>query len=592
MFVAAADGFAFVVVALAFGQGEFKFDLAFAKIEAQGDQGVAALVHFAVELFDFVVVHEQFAHAQRIVVVVVGERVGADVQLVDVKLPVFDSAVGVLEVGAALAKRFDFSAFEHHTGFEAVFDKVLVARLAVFSDDFNVILCHGLALPILMVAIVEQAAVCALNEPFDLVGGGHFEQFVGEPSGLVPVEHPDGVFDHRDGLGVGAQLLESHADQDRGVDAFAGHFAAHEDGDVVVLGRFGDVFEQAQYGRMDGVVQVGHVSVAAVDGHGVLDEVVGADAEEIDLFGDGVGHDGCRGHFDHDAHGDALLVGQSVVFQRLGGFGDQPFGFDDLLDMGDEGQQDAYLSVVGGAQDRAQLGAEHLGFLQAVADGAQAQYRVLFKFGNVGHGFVAVDVQGADGDRLVGDHLDHIFVVFEEFVFAGEVFTRQVLELGAIEADAIATPVAHGDYLFGQFDVAHDGEFQPVYCFGRQVAAAGVEGPALFERGFADLGLSQGLFAGVDHHDAGVAVDHDDIVVLDDPGGALQAEHGRDLQAAGDDAGVGGAPAAVGDEPHDPFKLDLAGVGRREVAGHEDDAFGDAADIDAFHSGQVLEDAV
>ncbi len=37
-FVPAADGFAFVVFALAFGQAQEDFDFAFAKIEAQGDE--------------------------------------------------------------------------------------------------------------------------------------------------------------------------------------------------------------------------------------------------------------------------------------------------------------------------------------------------------------------------------------------------------------------------------------------------------------------------------------------------------------------------------------------------------------------------
>ena len=45
-----------------------------------------------------------------------------------------------------------------------------------------------------------------------------------------------------------------------------------------------DVRQQLQHGGMQRVVQVRHLLVGAVDGQRVLDQVVGADGEEIQLL--------------------------------------------------------------------------------------------------------------------------------------------------------------------------------------------------------------------------------------------------------------------------------------------------------------------
>jgi hypothetical protein len=109
--------------------------------------------------------------------------------------------------------------------------------------------------------------------------------------------------------------------------------------------------------------------------------------------------------------------------------------------------------------------------------------------------FVAVDIQGADGHRFVRHHVDHVLVVLEQLVFAGKFLARHVLEFGAVQADAVAATVQHRHHLFRHLDVAHHRQFEAVLGPGRQVAAAGVEGPAVFKIGFAGFGLGQGLFS-------------------------------------------------------------------------------------------------
>ena len=152
--------------------------------------------------------------------------------------------------------------------------------------------------------------------------------------------------------------------------------------------------------------------------------------------------------------------------------------------------------------------------------------------------------------------------------------------------------VQQGDHLFGQFDVAHHRYPEPVPGLRRKMAVPDHECLAGFEALPALLGLEEGMLGGVDHNDAGLAVDDDDIVVSDFEGRVADAQHGRDLEGPGNDAGVRGAAAAVGDEALDALQLDLAGFGRREVAGHQDDPFIDVGDIHMVAAHQILHDAV
>ena len=48
------------------------------------------------------------------------------------------------------------------------------------------------------------------------------------------------------------------------------------------------LLDHSHHGGMEGFVEVGDVFVDPVDGEGILDQVIRADAEEIDLFGENV----------------------------------------------------------------------------------------------------------------------------------------------------------------------------------------------------------------------------------------------------------------------------------------------------------------
>ncbi len=58
---------------------------------------------------------------------------------------------------------------------------------------------------------------------------------------------------------------------------------------------------------MQRVVEVGHGAVGAVDGEGVLNQVVGADRKKIEPAQERPEHQRRRGNFDHGADRDRLV---------------------------------------------------------------------------------------------------------------------------------------------------------------------------------------------------------------------------------------------------------------------------------------------
>jgi hypothetical protein len=112
--------------------------------------------------------------------------------------------------------------------------------------------------------------------------------------------------------------------------------------------------------------------VPAVDGQGVLDEVVRPDAQKIDLFRDEIrGHRGRRG-FDHGPQGHVRAAVRPRRLKRRGLAGQDAPHFPYLVHRRDEGQKDAQVRMSRGTEHRAELRHEDLGALQAQAQAAKA----------------------------------------------------------------------------------------------------------------------------------------------------------------------------------------------------------------------------
>ena len=113
------------------------------------------------------------------------------------------------------------------------------------------------------------------------------------------------------------------------------------------------------------MVKVGDAFVATVDGHGVLHEVVGADAEEFHFLGKLVGDEGGGGEFDHAADFDVMAVGHLAVDEFFFALFEEGVGAVDFVDLRDHGIHEADVAVGSGAEDGAELGFEELGLVEA-----------------------------------------------------------------------------------------------------------------------------------------------------------------------------------------------------------------------------------
>ena len=78
-FIAALNGFAFVILAFSFYERDGQFDFAAYKVKFKRHQGVPFFIYLAVQSFDFLLVQKKFACPERLMVAIVGKRAGADV---------------------------------------------------------------------------------------------------------------------------------------------------------------------------------------------------------------------------------------------------------------------------------------------------------------------------------------------------------------------------------------------------------------------------------------------------------------------------------------------------------------------------------
>ena len=157
---------------------------------------------------------------------------------------------------------------------------------------------------------------------------------------------------------------------------------------------------------MQRLVETRHAIVGAVHGQGVLDEVVGPDAEEVSFSRQDVRGQRRRGQLDHDADRD-LRHGVAAVAQRCRGRGDGGPGGAELFEAGDEWEHHAQRTVRRGTKKGAQLRLEDLVDRQAEPDAAQAEGRPrAFDRGVLDAELRFADIEGADGDPPRGGALD------------------------------------------------------------------------------------------------------------------------------------------------------------------------------------------
>ena len=79
--------------------------------------------------------HEQTAHAQRVMVELIALIVGADVHVIEEYFPVLDVGVAVAQICLAGAQGLDLRTDQLHSRLIGLVDEVVVPRLAVLTGD-------------------------------------------------------------------------------------------------------------------------------------------------------------------------------------------------------------------------------------------------------------------------------------------------------------------------------------------------------------------------------------------------------------------------------------------------------------------------
>ena len=220
------------------------------------------------------------------------------------------------------------------------------------------------------------------------------------------------------------------------------------------------------------------------------------------------------------------------------------------------------------AQDGAQLGGEHGRFGQAPADGAQAERGV--EVGVVAlravQRLVRTDVNGADGHRQTAHVFHGAAVGGKLLLLAGQVPV-------ATHEQKFAAKQAHPDraagqsrrHVLGHFNIGHQLDHLTIARHRRGVEQA--RQPRPFGQVLGLLALVFGTHGRrrIDDDQSGVAVNDDPVILAHQLAGAARADHRRNIQAAGDDGGVGGLAAHIGHKAGKRALFEVQHVCRRKV---------------------------
>ena len=433
--------------------------------------------------------------------------------------------------------------------------------------------------------VIEEAGSDLLHEfaaaGEDFGAGLALESESRQLIGLFHFQAADEVFDLGDDSGGGAEFGDADAQEQGGKDRVTGHFATNADPQPVLFGGVGRHFDEPDDGGMSGLVEVGDALVEAVDGQGVLDEVVGADAEEFDAAGEGFSGDGGGRDLDHGADFEVFLEAGAFLAELGFEFFDQGIGLIEFFDAGDHGVHELDVAFDAGAKDGAKLDAKDLAFLQTEADGAPAQERIhLLGHLQMGEELVPAQIERADDDGLRFEGGGDPAIGLNLFLFARERVAIDEEIFGAEQPDALG---AAGDDAVGVgrlLDVGGEDDAGAVEGDGGLVDG----GAEFFLQGdlFADqlAVFKQGLVGGINDDDPVVAVEESGGAGDEFLAGGMKADDGGDAEGTGHDGRMGGAPADVGGKAAHHFTIDLGGLGGGEIVADDDAGLFDLAQVE------------
>ncbi len=362
----------------------------------------------------------------------------------------------------------------------------------------------------------------------------------------------DHLLDARDGRRAHGEFGDAHAEQQHGGVRVARHLAAHARPDAALARTLDRALDEPQDGGVERVVEMRDLGVAPVDRKRVLDEVVRADAEEVDVGGKERGDDGGGGCLDHDAN--LYVIG--ILFALVGELDfrllDEFLHALDLADADDHRHHHGGFAVESRTQDRFDLRQEEVVPVEADAQCTVTEERVLLGIDvEVGERLVPADVHRTDDADMIAAFLDGGAVNFELILFGRDGRGAHEDELRAEESNALRAVGQRVVDIHVGADVRRQLNAHAVLCDGGEILERGVVGGEFFllvDLHFIERTLCLGR---ADDDVAAAAVEDDLVAVADELDLIADAEDGRDRARLGDDDDVARRAARAQDDARD-----------------------------------------
>ncbi len=380
------------------------------------------------------------------------------------------------------------------------------------------------------------------------------------------------VAHHRNGARLHGELAKPEPHEQRRVRGLARHGSAQRQWLVGRARGLGHVPYQPQHARVEGRAEGREQRARAVDGQGILNEVVRSEGEEVGLASERVGQEGRAGHLDHHAELDALGGRASLRAHLAPRVVEQGAHGAELVEAGDHGHEHAHAAGRGGPNDGAEVGREEVGSGECEAHRTLAEHGVSFAGGGEARGeLVAPEVERADGDRVGRQGSHHALHDARLLVLVGRGVAVDVQELGSVEAHPARPHLLGSHHLALELHVGAEHHCYAVICDGVDGARlarvrAGLEGSSSLVA--PPLDLARVIGRRVYGDAAAVPVDHDVAAGVHAGDEVAHAHHRGDAEGAGQDGGVARGSAELGDQRDHAAAAEGRRVGRRQLVGH------------------------
>ena len=337
------------------------------------------------------------------------------------------------------------------------------------------------------------------------------------------------------------------------------------------LGRFPDVSQDAQKGRVQHVEAPREARIAAVGRHQELEQVVRADRNEIDRLHQllQLGEQGR--HLQHGSQLHALGQQTAVALGMLNLAREvQPRRLD-LRHAGDHRQHQPQRTARGRADERAELHPHQGRPVEGQAHGAPAESRVLLlRAAEIGKHLVATDIEQTERNGPLARRVHDRGVERLLRLGARELRCDHELQLGAEQAHALRPAIGQLLDVREQARIHVEAHLGAVARHAGRVAQGGVLLlPAGAEAHLLCVGRLE-LVLGTQVNEPLVAV-HDDLVaVLGHGDEAARLSHDGQPHGARDDGDMARRGAFLQNEPPQPVGRIVQKLGRTHRAGHDD----------------------